>query len=57
MIAQPHLGDEGRWTLEHLRARGIEIKSPNIRMAEELGLPTGDWSNGGVPAADLEVVR
>ena len=57
MIAQPHLGDDGRWTLEHLRARGIEIASPNIRLAEELGLPSGDWSNGAVPAAAEDAGR
>ncbi|MGH2951855.1 MAG: hypothetical protein ACRDKX_07425, partial [Solirubrobacterales bacterium] len=61
MIAQPHLGDEGRWTLEHLRARGIEIASPNIRVAEELGLPSGNWANGAAAgngvAASLEVAR
>jgi methane monooxygenase component A alpha chain/propane monooxygenase large subunit len=45
LIAQPHLRDDGRWTLDDLRARGIEIVSPNIRVAEEQGLPSGDWSS------------
>jgi hypothetical protein len=52
MIAQPHLRDEGRWTLEQLRSRGIEVISPNIRVAQELDLPSGDHSNGAAPAAE-----
>lgn len=50
-IAQPHLRDERRWTLEDLRRHDLEIVSPNIRKARELGLPSGDWS--GTPAPEV----
>jgi propane 2-monooxygenase large subunit len=45
LIAQPHLRDERRWTLSDIRRHGIEIVSPNIRVACELGLPSGDHSD------------
>jgi propane 2-monooxygenase large subunit len=45
LIAQPHLRDERRWTLSDIRRHGIEIVSPNIRVARELGLPSGDHSD------------
>jgi hypothetical protein len=49
-IGQPHLDSDpaARWTLEDIRRHNIVVRSPNIRTAQELGLPTGDWS--GVPA-------
>ena len=54
LIAQPHLGKDRRWTLEDIRRHDIRIVSPNIRVAQELGLPSGDWSNSaggnGAPA-------
>ena len=59
LIGQPHLGsgdgDGGprRWTLSDIRAHDLKIVSPNIRTAEELGLPSGDWSS--VPAGDGSV--
>jgi propane monooxygenase large subunit len=58
-IGQPHLNAEGRWTLDDIRKHGIIIQSPNIRTAEELGLPSGDWSgtpqsNGAVPLDHAE---
>jgi hypothetical protein len=49
LIGQPHLRDEGRWTLADIRAHDLRFISPNIRVAQELGLPSGDWS--GVPAS------
>ncbi|HWF54233.1 MAG TPA: hypothetical protein VG223_06385 [Solirubrobacteraceae bacterium] len=55
LIGQPHLEDEHRWTLADVRSNNIIIQSPNIRVARELGLPTGDHSgvpmsgNGSVP--------
>ncbi|MGI8505676.1 MAG: hypothetical protein ACR2MK_02525, partial [Solirubrobacteraceae bacterium] len=45
LIGQPHLGAERRWTLSDIRAHGLELQSPNIRAARELGLPSGDWSD------------
>jgi propane monooxygenase large subunit len=53
-IGQPHLESDRRWTLEDIRKNGITIRSPNIRVARELGLPTGDHSDcvpgdGSVP--------
>jgi hypothetical protein len=44
LIGQPHLNAEDRWTLEDIRAHDIRLTSPNIRMADQLGLPSGDWS-------------
>ena len=44
LIAQPHLRDEPRWTLSDIRKHDLHLVSPNIRMAQELGLPSGDWS-------------
>jgi hypothetical protein len=53
LIGQPHLGAERRWTLSDIRAHGLRLQSPNIRVARELGLPTGDWSD--VPFGDGSV--
>jgi hypothetical protein len=44
LIGQPHLESERRWTLADVRTHGLKITSPNIRLARELGLPSGDWS-------------
>lgn len=41
-IGQPHLRDEGRWTLSDLKACEVTIESPNINTAERLGLPSGN---------------
>jgi YHS domain-containing protein len=59
LIGQPHLGAERRWTLSDIRARGLTLSSPNIRVAQELGLPNGDHSdiptgNGSVPPELVE---
>ncbi|MBO0768776.1 MAG: hypothetical protein J2O48_08855 [Solirubrobacterales bacterium] len=57
LIGQPHLhNDERMWTIEDIEALQIEIESPNIRMARELGLPSADHSGmasglGAVPLA------
>ena len=45
LIAQPHLRDEPRWTLSDIRKHDLRLASPNIRVAQELGLPSGDWSS------------
>jgi hypothetical protein len=44
LIGQPHLGADKRWTLEDIRRHNLQFVSPNIRVAAELGLPSGDWS-------------
>ena len=44
LIGQPHLNDERRWTLTDIRRHNLHFVSPNIRVARELGLPSGDWS-------------
>jgi propane 2-monooxygenase large subunit len=44
LIGQPHLRDEHRWTLSDIRRHDLKLRSPNIRVARELGLPSGDWS-------------
>ena len=53
-IGQPHLESDRRWTLNDIKRNNIVIQSPNIRVAQELGLPTGDHSDcvpgdGSVP--------
>jgi hypothetical protein len=45
LIAQPHLNAERLWTLSDIRAHNCILTSPNIRVARELGLPSGDWSD------------
>ncbi len=47
LIGQPHLGSERRWTLSDIRSHDLHFASPNIRVARELGLPSGDWSATG----------
>jgi hypothetical protein len=56
-IGQPHLGQDRRWTLEDLRAHDLKLLSPNIRFAQEQGLPSGDWSQatGESKPAKIEV--
>ena len=53
LIGQPHLRAERRWTLSDIRGYDLRFVSPNIRVAQELGLPSGDWSD--VPAGDGSV--
>ena len=43
LIAQPHLREEGRWTLDDLAAVAMKVESPNINTAKTMGLPSGDW--------------
>ena len=45
LIGQPHLEDDRLWTIDDIAACNVEIVSPNIRTAEELGLPTGSSYN------------
>lgn len=45
LMAQPHLGKDRRWKLEDIRRHDIRIVSPNIRVAKEMGLPSGNWSD------------
>jgi propane monooxygenase large subunit len=60
LIGQPLLEDERRWTLADIRAHNVTFASPNIRTAQELGLPSGDHSgvpqqgNGSVPLGVAE---
>jgi hypothetical protein len=58
LIGQPHLHRNGdgprQWKLSDIRAHNLKLQSPNIRVARELGLPSGDWSDapatsGAVP--------
>jgi propane monooxygenase large subunit len=60
LIGQPHLNAERQWTLSDIRAHDCVLTSPNIRVAKELGLPSGDWSEvrvsgNGEVAAELAV--
>ena len=52
LIGQPHLGAERRWTLSDIREHNLTFVSPNIRVAQELGLPSGDWSDSAPDAGD-----
>jgi hypothetical protein len=50
LVGQPHLDDDKpMWTLADLEACGCEVKSPNIRTAEEMGLPNGSWHDPSQP--------
>src|ERR1700738_816794 len=50
LVGQPHLDDDKPlWTLADLEACECEIKSPNIRTAEEMGLPNGSWHDSSDP--------
>jgi propane monooxygenase large subunit len=50
LVGQPHLDDDKpMWTLADLEACECEIKSPNIRTAEEMGLPNGSWHDSSDP--------
>ena len=46
LIAQPHLDDDGLWTLDDVRSMQYEIVSPNIAFAEQMGLANGSSANG-----------
>jgi propane monooxygenase large subunit len=55
LMGQPTLETHDMWTLADLERFNLPIVSPNIRMAQELGLPSGDHSDmiagdGAVPA-------
>jgi propane monooxygenase large subunit len=54
-MAQPHLHDEGRWTLADLRRAAVELKSPNILTAQRMGLPDGSALNGLTGKGDRAV--
>jgi hypothetical protein len=45
LIAQPHLRDDRLWTLSDLRRFDVEVVSPNVRVARELGLPSGNHAH------------
>jgi hypothetical protein len=50
LIGQPHIDeDKPLWTIRDIEACGLEVKSPNIRVAEELGLPNGSWHDPEAP--------
>jgi propane monooxygenase large subunit len=46
LVAQPHLDEDGMWTLDDVRSMGFEVLSPNIVFAEQMGLPNGSSVNG-----------
>ena len=61
LVAQPHLDDDGMWTLDDLRSLDFEVVSPNIAFAEAMGLPNGSsydpartQGNGAVAAAPVK---
>jgi propane monooxygenase large subunit len=41
LIAQPHLENERMWTLDDVKSMDFHVQSPNITVAEKLGLPNG----------------
>jgi len=44
LTGQPHLRADDKWTLDDLRAVGLEVQSPNINTAKAMNLPSGDHS-------------
>jgi hypothetical protein len=59
LVAQPHLDDDGMWTLDDLRSLEFEVISPNIAFAEAMGLANGSSHdparahNNGATAATI----
>jgi propane monooxygenase large subunit len=49
LIAQPHLNDDRRWTLDDLRRIGLTVTSPNINTAVSMGLANGSWHDAAAP--------
>jgi propane 2-monooxygenase large subunit len=49
LVAQPHLDDDFMWTLDDLRKADFELQSPNIVLAEQMGLADGSshWNGNG----------
>ena len=41
LIAQPHLDNENMWTIDDVKSMDFHVQSPNITVAEKLGLPNG----------------
>ena len=41
LIAQPHLDNDNMWTLDDVKSMDFHVQSPNITVAEKLGLPSG----------------
>ena len=41
LIAQPHLENDNMWTLDDVKSMDFHVQSPNITVAEKLGLPNG----------------
>ena len=41
LIAQPHLEEDRMWTLDDVKSMDFHVQSPNITVAEKLGLPNG----------------
>ena len=48
LIAQPHLEDDNMWTLDDVKSMDFHVQSPNITVAEKLGLPNGSSVGLGV---------
>jgi hypothetical protein len=54
LTGQPHLDpDLPLWTIDDLESCGCEIISPNIRTAEEMGLPNGSSYDASGPEGGL----
>src|SRR5438270_2545235 len=41
LVAQPHLDDDFMWTLDDIRKMDFEVMSPNIVLADRMGLASG----------------
>ena len=41
LIAQPHLENDNMWTLDDVKSMDFHVQSPNITVAEKMGLPNG----------------
>ena len=47
LIAQPHLDSDKMWTLDDLKSMDFKLQSPNITVAENMGLPSGSSASLG----------
>ena len=54
LIAQPHLSDENMWTLDDVKSMDFHVQSPNITVAEKMGLPNGSSAGLTTPNGHID---
>ena len=54
LIAQPHLDQEGMWTLDDIESMDFHVQSANIVAAEKLGLANGSSAGLASPNGHVD---